>query len=375
MHYSSVGDGSGSWPDAPVGFVRLWDTRTSWNYVEPSRGRWDFRVLDAAVANASAHGAEISLVLGQTPAWASSRPAEGGAYYGAGAAAPPASVADWWTYVNTVAARYRGRIASYEIWNEANLRGFFSGSVEQMVRLTRIGRDAVKRADPKASVLGPSVTLRTGTSYLIAFAKAGGYRYADVVDIHGYPEPAAGPEGGIALVEQARREISKYPGGRKPIWNTELNFGLRTAAGGGGPTYLSSRRQAAYVVRAYVLNWSHGVRRLAWYNWSTAPFLGIRMSAGGQRASAPGAAFGTVQNWMRGRMSPCTVGRYGVYDCTVRYSAHRWGSIRWMPNGTRLTHPPQGTFLRRGIGCAAKPTTAHTRVRIGYSPVVFIYHR
>jgi hypothetical protein len=66
MHYAPVGDGSGSWPDAPVGFVRLWDTRTSWNYLQPARGSWDFSVLDAAVANASAHGAEISLVLGQT---------------------------------------------------------------------------------------------------------------------------------------------------------------------------------------------------------------------------------------------------------------------------------------------------------------------
>ena len=374
MHYAPVGDGSGSWPDAPVGFVRLWDTRTSWNYLQPARGSWDFSVLDAAVANASAHGAEISLVLGQTPAWASSRPAEN-AYNGAGAAAPPASVADWWTYVNTVAARYRGRIASYEIWNEANLKGYFSGTVPQMVRLTRIGRDAVKRADRRAAVLGPSVTLRTGTSYLRAFAKAGGYRYSDVVNVHGYPRPKVGPEGGVAMVTRARREISHYRGGRKPVWNTELNFGLRTPASGGKPTFLSSRRQAAYVARAYLLNWSHGVRRLAWYNWSNAPFLGVRMSSGGAKAAAPGAAFASVRSWMRGRVHPCATGAHGAYHCTVRYSAHRWGSIRWMPHGSRLTHPPRGTFLRRSIDGGKTSRKVHRRVRIGYSPVLFVYHR
>jgi hypothetical protein len=374
MHYSAVGDGSGSWPDAPVGFVRLWDSRTSWNYLQPARDGWDFSVLDAAVANASAHGAEISLVLGQTPAWASSRPAES-AYEGAGAAAPPASVADWWTYVNTVAARYRGRIASYEIWNETNLPGYFSGTVAQMVRLTRIGRDAVKRADPGAAVLGPSVTLRTGTSYLRAFAKAGGYRFSDVVNIHGYPGPYVGPEGGIALVDRARREISQYPGGRKPVWNTELNFGLKTPASGGKPAYLSSRRQAAYVARAYLLNWSHGVRRLAWYNWSDASFLGVRMSSGGPQAAAPGAAFANVRWWMRGRVQPCTSGAHGAYQCTVRYSAHRWGSIRWMPHGSRPTRPPTGTFVRRSLDGSKAPSSAYKRVRIGYSPVLFVYHR
>jgi hypothetical protein len=46
-----------------------------------------------------------------------------------------------------------------------------------------------------------------------------------------------------------------------------------------------------------------------------------------------------------------------------------------MPHGTRLTHPPKGTFLRRGINGDATSTTAHGRARIGYRPVVFIYNR
>ena len=219
MHYHDVGR-NGTWPEAPIGWMRLWDTGTSWREVQPERARWDFSVLDAAVANARAHHATVSLVLGQSPAWASSKPAQPGAFYGAGAAAPPASVTDWWIYVNTVAARYRGRIAAYEIWNEVNLPGFYSGSVAQMVRLTRIGRDAVKRADPSASVLSPSVTLRGGTKDPRKFAKAGGYRYSDAVNIHGYPMPTAGPEAGVALVDRARHAIAGFKGGRKPIWNT-----------------------------------------------------------------------------------------------------------------------------------------------------------
>ncbi len=341
MHYHAVGR-DGSWPDAPVGFMRLWDTGTSWREIQPERARWDFSILDAAVANARAHHAKVSLVLGQSPVWASSRPAEANAFYGAGAAAPPASITDWWIYVNTVAARYRGRIAAYEIWNEANLPGFYSGSIAQMVRLTRIGRDAIKRADPAASVLGPSVTLRGGVRYMSAFAKAGGYRYSDAVNVHGYPMPTVGPEAGVAMVDRARRAIAGYEGGRKPMWNTEMNYGLPTLAGGGIATPWSSRRQAAFVIRAYLLNWSHGVRRMAWYDWGTPTFEGVRMSAGADRAAAPGQAFGTVRDWMRGRVQHVEIDRRGVYRVTVIFSAHRAGSIRGSRQERASRSPPSG---------------------------------
>jgi hypothetical protein len=374
MHYAPVGDGV-SWPHAPVGLMRLWDTRTSWRDIQPARHSWNFAVLDAAVANARKHGADISLVLGQSPTWASSRPAEHGAFYGVGAAAPPARIADWRHYVHAVAARYRGRIASYEIWNEVNLPGYYTGTVDQMVRLTRIGRQAITRADPQALVLGPSVTLRTGTSYLRAFAAAGGYRYADVVDIHGYPAPELGPEGGAAMVARARTEVSAYPGGDKPVWNTELNYGLQRPAGGGIPVRLSTPRQAAYIARAYLLNWSHGVQRLVWYDWSQAAFQGVRLSAGGPTAAPPGQAYRTVRAWMRGRISPCTVGRHGVYRCTIRYSDHRWGSVRWVPSGTRVTVAPAGTFARHDLLNNATPTRSQARVSIGFSPVLFTYRR
>jgi hypothetical protein len=369
MHYNQIADGV-SWPDAPVGHVRLWDTGTMWPQIQPARGSWDFSRLDKAVANARRHGARISLVLGQSPAWASSRPTES-AFYGAGYAAPPKLASDWWNYVHTVAARYRGRIVSYEIWNEVNLRLFYSGSVAEMVRLTRIGRDAIKRADPEALVIAPSVTLRSKATYLGAFARAGGYRYADVVNVHGYPLPAVGPEAGVAMVVRARRGISTYAGGRKPLWNTEMNYGLAV------PTAfpLSSRRQAAYITRAYLLNFSAGVKRLVWYNWSAEPFLGVRVASGGTTAAGPGRAFRTVREWMRGHVYPCTVDGRGLYSCTVQYSAHRWAAIRWIPSGVRTTVAPKGTYVRRDVLGLATPTSSRARVTIGFSPVLFEYRR
>jgi beta-glucosidase/6-phospho-beta-glucosidase/beta-galactosidase len=41
----------------------------------------------------------------------------------------------WRTFVRAVATRYKGQIEAYEIWNEPNLKMFWTGSVEQLVTI------------------------------------------------------------------------------------------------------------------------------------------------------------------------------------------------------------------------------------------------
>lgn len=50
-----------------AGTVRLWDTSTSWNKIERSRGSYTWGALDRAVGAAEAAGQEVLLVLGGTP--------------------------------------------------------------------------------------------------------------------------------------------------------------------------------------------------------------------------------------------------------------------------------------------------------------------
>ena len=79
---------------APTGIqltsVRLWDTGTRWDEVEPVRGQYRWDALDAAVANAEAAGAtDILYVLGSTPQWAAKNPDLPG-LYGPGTTSLPA---------------------------------------------------------------------------------------------------------------------------------------------------------------------------------------------------------------------------------------------------------------------------------------------
>ena len=142
------------WPSVAVPEWRLWDAHVSWADLEPARGMWHFDTLDRYVSMAQEHNTEILLTFGYTPAWASARPDEHSASK-PGFAAEPKNLEDWRTFVETVASRYKGRIHSYEIWNEPNLKQFWSGSTDQLVAMTRMASEVIHGVDLKLSLFRP----------------------------------------------------------------------------------------------------------------------------------------------------------------------------------------------------------------------------
>src|SRR5438552_10424176 len=125
------------WPLAPFGTWRLWDANVVWPWLELKKGEWHFQSLDALVDLADQHSIEILLPLGRSPTWASARPADPPAWV-PGYAAEPRDIEDWRNYVRTVVARYKGRVHYYEIWNEPNVRAFYTGTVQTMVDLVGV---------------------------------------------------------------------------------------------------------------------------------------------------------------------------------------------------------------------------------------------
>ncbi len=92
MHYVK----SQPWPSVPFGSLRLWDTDTRWQQMNPARGVYDFSTLDDYLALAHAHGlSDVLLVLGGTPNWISSQPVNTWCDYtnvAPGSCAPPADL-------------------------------------------------------------------------------------------------------------------------------------------------------------------------------------------------------------------------------------------------------------------------------------------
>lgn len=286
------------WPTAPFATWRLWDARVAWPSLQPARGQWTWDELDRLIGLAEAHRVQPLLPLGLTPAWASARPRERSAY-GPGQAAEPADLDDWRRYVEAVVGRYAGRVHIYEIWNEPNLKDFYSGSVEDMVRMCRDAREVIKRADPRNLIVSPAATQAQGVAWLDRFLAAGGADCFDVVGFHFYvlPEP---PERMIERVADVRRVMAIHGIADRPLWNTEAGWYIaarQPAVARESRMVLGDAAAAAVVARALVLARASGIERFYWYAWDNYD-MGLVERDGVGKPSA--RAFAEVQRWLVG---------------------------------------------------------------------------
>src|SRR3954447_10212610 len=157
MHDSQpVGD---TWPSAPIGSLRVWDAGVAWNQVEKTPGTYDWSRLDQIVKTARDHHTQLLIVLGQTPAFHSRYPKKVGAY-GPGAASMP-DLAAWTAYVTAIVTRYHAPDVAFQVWNEANVDGYWNGTYRQMAQLTAAARSVVDTIPPRPLLVAPAMATRT----------------------------------------------------------------------------------------------------------------------------------------------------------------------------------------------------------------------
>lgn len=339
-------------PSLDFGVWRLWDTGTNWGDLQPGVDKWTFERLDFALSLASQSGYnDLILTLGRTPAWASQRPTEK-SFYGPGAAAPPRDLADFSRYVRTVAQRYRGRIQWYEIWNEPASGGMYTGTIEQMVQLTRAARQEVLAADPAARIICPSPAKRVSLEWYGQFLAAGGGNHCDVMGYHFYTDSRQ-PEERLRLIREVQALLAKHGQGAKPLWDTEsgLNIGRTREL----PPEVA--RDDAHLARWLILTWASGVERFYWYAWDHDT-QGFVHPDGNVRSNAI-QAYRQVQSWMKGStFRQCT--REGVlWECTLDRADGRSGRIVWTAdNSTRMVGVGTGSRVEDLSGNGYKPRSA-----------------
>jgi hypothetical protein len=346
MHVEGVE--AGAWPSAPFGALRLWDNGTAWSQIETKPGVYKWDNLEGALENAQAKGmTDVLMVLGTTPEW-NAETVNPDDYPQPGAASPPKDLKAWDTWVTEVAMRYKGRITSYQIWNEANLKNFWNGTPEQMADLTKRAYDIIKKIDPEALVVSASPSTRLTASftkffpaYLKALAAKGWP--IDVVGIHTYPE-ASGDPVARGVVIKATQDALAAAGAPKdiPLWDTELNYGLA----GPGPdkprVEITGAKAAGWVVRTYIDDLRYGVGRSYWYIWTQKPYdlLGIQAYPGSDAEQG----FFALENWIFGAsFDGCTTNGDAV---TCNFSKDGISSIvAWAEKGEVPYTAPEKTQL------------------------------
>ncbi len=189
----------------------------AWRDIEIEKGKYDWSRADRVVFLATeVFTRNLIIRLDREPWWDRfDYPLDQGI-----ASGPPKSLTHFFDFCGVIAARYAGKIAAYQIWNEPNLAREWGGQPPEPARYVEMLKgcySAIKRADPKALVIsaglsptgnGPPAAM-PDEQYLIEMYKAGAAAYFDLLGVHA-PGFLAAPE--ISPDEVAR---SKELGGQR----------------------------------------------------------------------------------------------------------------------------------------------------------------
>ncbi len=221
----------------------------AWSAAETEPGRYDFRIWDRFLESFEPLGIRVLFILDY-----------GNALYEGGF--PPSTEAGraaFASFAGASARHFRGR-AAWEIWNEPNLPEYWVGAPDPAayVALARAAAAEIRRADPEAWILGPSLGGdRFDLPYLEATFEHGLLDVVDAVSVH--PYGASQPEAASDFYADVRRLIGRYaPRSIVPIVVSEWGYRVE----GLGP-----EGQADFLLRALAVNRKEGIPLTIWYNW------------------------------------------------------------------------------------------------------------
>ena len=163
--------------------------RFEWRNIEgKARGEFEWNEPDRIVDAITQAGLRVVARVDNQPQWASTSiqwPGSG----------PPDDLKDWSDFLSALAARYRGRIQAYEIWNEPNLDrewGNKKPDANAYSTMLKASYQAIKSADPQALVVSAGMSPTTDTSehavpdvqFISQMYAAGARGSFDVLGVH-----------------------------------------------------------------------------------------------------------------------------------------------------------------------------------------------
>ena len=332
-------------PSVPVGYVRLWDTETTWRDLEPTKGAFVWRKLSKQIETAQVLNAKVMMVLGGTPEWAGNgKPTDN-----------PKNIDDWRAYVKAVACKYGPSISAYEIWNEANLPTFYGGTPAQMADLTAAACKEIRACNPNALVVAANTTSRAINSFAMFFPaylaelKTRGWP-ADAYSVHSYPTASGGADDRIRGIGQFRTMLALSGAPFTTVFDSEINYGL--AGLGEDKVDITGDKAMALLSRTYIDSVRYGFGSTFWYVWTKAadPKFGIQLTPGNTDEQQ---AWRQTYDWLIGAaMQKCATPEKGLVICQFSKGAENF-SLLWYGDAespANLTSP-KGYFGSLGSVC------------------------
>jgi len=167
-------------------------------------------------------------------------------------------------FAEAAAKRYKGKGIFWEVWNEPNIKQFWTPqpSADDYCKLVEAAAPLVKQADPSGLVVAPA-TSGIPFDWLEACFKNGLLKWIDVLSVHPYrPLP---PETVIKDYDRLRELVKRYaPQGKDiPIISGEWGYSNINW----DKARLSEEQQARYLAREFLINLYQKIPVSIWYDW------------------------------------------------------------------------------------------------------------
>ena len=271
-----------------------------WEQIETSKGRYDFSVHDRYMLQMASKGMRVLPVLFDAPPWHTagrdrpdkglfSRPKSGKAL-GKFAAAVVNRYGPRGSFWKGQPAKYRrsSAIRAAQIWNEPNLRYYWSGkpNAKQYVAVLKGAFQGIKRARGGKGVEVVTAGIPQSTTrgaiglkkYLTQMYKAGAKRWFDTLGLNAYARNSKDLGRKLTLM---RSVMKRRRDGKAKLWITEIGW-----ADTGNRHYLvkGARGQAREITNAIALikkrRRSQRLRGFIYYQWRDAPTYREGLDAG-----------------------------------------------------------------------------------------------
>lgn len=236
---------------AALAGVRWIRDRLRWREIEPRPGELiDRSTYDSSSEEHRRQGLRVLEVFHDTPPWATDPALDGSRARGRF----PRDLRVVYRSCRALARRFRGRVAAWEPWNEANVETFGGHTVDEMCSFQKAAWLGLKAGDPELTVCWNAYTGAPTERHADGVLANEAWPYFDVYSIHSYDWPSSYAD----LWKPVRRAACG-----RPIWVTEADRGYRHE--GQGPWYELSaegeRRKAEYMTHAYACSmWAGSAR-------------------------------------------------------------------------------------------------------------------
>ena len=255
---------------------------------------------------------------------------------------------------------YRG-IAAYQVWNEANVKNYWTGTPAADGAAHALTYAAVKAVDRGALVVGPAFADRIaeqtrgiGFFYFYRFPvnRTPVWNYIDAISLNLYPRrtarrPARRRSRWSCWPPRAADAAARRPGQQADLEHRDQ---LRPASRGGTGALARSRPRAAGGVRATDLPAQRRRRHRA------GPLVRLGHAGPGNTGCPPGStrrahagrqgvqpravvAVRRKAGHLRQSAKPCAKDRAGTYTCVIAYSRASGGCTGTRPRRSRSRRP------------------------------------